>query len=398
MKSRKRIKSLSCTKGVLMRELADIGVDEYALNMFEKGISKALRIDGLKPGAANILKQEAIASGMDAAVAKGCVTCDVEKTDVLLLGCIRNYKYLADRLVKQPFGLKDIAAELKEAVKGAHAKRFAARDRAFSLDSPLLMGILNVTPDSFSDGGKYQDADNLLGRIEEMVRCGVDICDIGGESTRPGAEAVSVDEEIMRVLPAVRLAVTSGLCVSVDTTKHEVADAALSEGAHMINDISGLTADEKIAEVTAKYRAGLCIMHIQGTPQTMQDNPVYNNLMHEIKDFLHKGCETALEAGIIKESICIDPGFGFGKSLEDNYEILARLGELSSAGYPVLAGLSRKSMIGKVLKNSAEDRTATSAALAAIAVNNGADIIRAHDIKESIEVLKLTKMLREAVN
>jgi len=260
--------------------------------------------------------------------------------------------------------------------------------------SVRIMGILNVTPDSFYDGGRFADRESAFRRGLELAAQGADIIDIGGESTRPGSEPVSEQEEMDRVLPvieAVKREITVPL--SIDTTKARVAEEALKAGADMINDISGLTFDTEMAAVAARYGASLVLMHMQGRPGTMQDNPRYNDLVGEITAFLGAAAQAAMDRGVSRDRIILDPGIGFGKTLEDNYRIINRIGEFRTLGYPVLVGLSRKSLIGKLYGEN-EDRLPATIALNMAAVRNGADIIRVHDVREhrlalmSIEKLK----------
>ncbi len=257
-----------------------------------------------------------------------------------------------------------------------------------------IMGILNVTPDSFYDGGTYNSIDKAAAHAVKMFEEGADIIDVGGESTRPGADDVSVNEEIDRVVPVIeRIIRDMPLPVSVDTTKSEVALEAVKAGASIINDISGLTFDPGITDVAAKYKTGLIIMHIKGTPHDMQKNIVYNDIIKDILDFLNVSINNALNCGVSGDKIIIDPGIGFGKSIEHNYTILNNIEKLRETGYPVLVGLSRKSLIGKIYEKD-EDRLPATIALNAVAVNNGAEIIRVHDVKahrlamESIDFLK----------
>lgn len=253
------------------------------------------------------------------------------------------------------------------------------------------MGILNVTPDSFSDGGRYLDLDAAVERALEMVAEGADIIDIGGESTRPGAEPVPTEEELRRVIPVIeRLVDVVDVPISVDTTKSEVAQEALAAGAHIINDISGLQFDANMAKVVADFGAAVVIMHIKGTPRNMQDNPVYNDVVDEILSFLRRQVDTALAAGIPRDRIIIDPGIGFGKTTGHNLEILRRLRQFKELDLPVLVGTSRKSLIGNVLKLPVEDRLEGTAATIAVSIMNGADIIRVHDVKAMKRVAVMT--------
>ena len=260
----------------------------------------------------------------------------------------------------------------------------------------LIMGILNLTPDSFYDGGMHNTAEKGFIRAVTMYEEGADIIDVGGESTRPGAEQIGIDEEINRVVPVIeRIKRELPVPVSIDTTKSKVAVEAVKAGASIINDISGLTFDPGIIKAAAEYKTGLIINHIKGTPADMQKNTGYNDIIKDILDFLNISINNALESGVHKDKIIIDPGIGFGKSLEQNYIILNNIGRFIKTGYPVLIGLSRKSLIGKLYDEN-EDRLPATIALNAVAVNNGADIIRVHDVKahrlamDSIDFLKRT--------
>ncbi len=256
-----------------------------------------------------------------------------------------------------------------------------------------IMGILNVTPDSFYDGGRFADPGRAVERAYRMRDEGADIIDIGGESTRPGALPVSEAEEIDRVCPVIEaVAKDIGVPVSVDTSKSGVARAALSAGASIVNDISGLTFDEKMAAAAAAHGAGLVVMHIQGNPETMQKDPRYFDLVGEISRFLAAAAQKAVEAGVARDTIIVDPGIGFGKTLEDNYIILQNIREFGKLGFPVLVGLSRKSMIGKLYDRD-EDRLPATIALNAAALIGGAEIIRVHDVKEHRLALAGLEML-----
>lgn len=256
----------------------------------------------------------------------------------------------------------------------------------------VVMGILNVTPDSFYDGGRYDQPEAAVQRALQMVEEGADILDIGGESTRPGSQPVSEEEELRRVMPvieAVRQRV--GVPLSIDTTKSRVAERALQVGACMVNDISGLGFDPRMAKVVAQYGAMCCIMHIQGTPQTMQQDPHYDDVVRHISRYFEERLALAEQAGISREHIWLDPGIGFGKTVEHNIEILRRLRELTTFGLPLLVGTSRKSFIGKVLGGlPPEQRLEGTAATVAIAIMNGANAVRVHDVKEMVRVARMT--------
>ncbi len=259
----------------------------------------------------------------------------------------------------------------------------------------LVMGILNVTPDSFYDGGRYADVRTAVRHAMDMEQEGADIIDVGGESTRPGAIAVTAEEEIARVCPVIEEIVKKTKAViSVDTTKSAVAREALRCGASMVNDISGLSFDEALAEAVATADAWLVISHIRGTPATMQDDTRYDNIVGEIRLFLEGAARKAIATGVKKEKIVIDPGIGFGKSLEGNYVILKNISFFKEMGYPLLVGLSRKSLIGKLYSGN-EDRLPATIALNALAVYAGADIVRVHDVKPHVLSLKAVEMLKK---
>ena len=254
---------------------------------------------------------------------------------------------------------------------------------------PLVMGILNVTPDSFSDGGRYQALEFAVERAELMIKDGVDIIDIGGESTRPGSPSVPVDEELRRVMPAIYALRELGYPLSIDTCKPEVMREAIIAGADMINDINGFRAPGAI-EAVKDSDCALCVMHMQGTPQDMQARPDYEDVVVDVIAFLRERVDALLAAGVARERITIDPGFGFGKSVEHNYALLRSISRMESElGLPVLAGLSRKSMIGAVTGRSVEQRLAGSLAGALAAVAQGARIVRVHDVAETVDALKV---------
>lgn len=255
------------------------------------------------------------------------------------------------------------------------------------------MGILNITPDSFSDGGKYYDGKLDLNKIiKDAVRMeedGADFLDVGGESTRPGSENISIDEELERVIPVIsELKKNIGIPISIDTYKSDVAEEALKAGACIVNDISGFKFDEKLPAVTARYNAGCILMHIKGKPKDMQENPVYEDVVKEICDYLSESISIAKKNGI--EQIITDPGIGFGKTLEHNLEIIRNLGEFKKLGYPVMFGASRKSFIDKILKTPVDERLEATIASNTIGIINGANILRVHDVKENKKASAIT--------
>lgn len=258
----------------------------------------------------------------------------------------------------------------------------------------LVMGVLNVTPDSFSDGGKFVNVERAVEHARQMARAGADIIDVGGESTRPGAAPVSPEEEVRRVIPVIEQ--LEGLLVSIDTTKAAVAEKALAAGARIVNDVSALRFDPRMVEVVRDSGAGLVLMHMQGTPQTMQESPLYDDVVREVLNFLADRIMFAEAHGLKKSQIAVDPGIGFGKTVEHNLKLLAHLDEFRSLGCSVLVGASRKSFIGKTLGREADERLPGSLAVAAWAVTRGASIVRAHDVAETVDVIRMIEAVKEA--
>lgn len=263
------------------------------------------------------------------------------------------------------------------------------------LDRPLVMGVLNVTPDSFSDGGRYSDRSMAVDHAQRMAEAGAAILDIGAESTRPGAALVSEDEELARLLPVLESLRELRLPLSVDTRRARVMREALAAGASMINDVNALRAPGAL-EAVAESNCGLCLMHMRGEPETMQDAPVYADLVAEVRDFLVARLEAAQAAGIARERLVADPGFGFGKTAAHNLLLLRRLRELCALGVPLAAGWSRKSTLGVLTGRGTDERLAGSLAAALLAAQAGATILRVHDVKETVDVLRVWEAVQEA--
>ncbi|MBN2645216.1 MAG: dihydropteroate synthase [Desulfuromonadaceae bacterium] len=344
-------------------------------------------------GAANILKQEMLTLGGDAAVARGTVTCSLAATGVLLMGTLKQFQALSQRLPSQPFGLAGLARQLRKVLDQIQSppQQLHGRGVMLSLKQPCVMGILNVTPDSFYDGGRHAGLASALRCAETHIKQGADLIDVGGESTRPGAPAVSEADEVARVVPVVEaLCREFSIPVSVDTTKACVAEAALAAGAHFINDVSGLFFDEQMATVVAKADAGLFVMHTRGRPEVMQHNTVYEDLLGEVIGSLAQSLALARAAGVRAEALCADPGIGFGKSVAGNLELLRRLPELSVLGVPILLGTSRKSFIGQVLNQPhADERLFGSLSTVALGVASGVQIFRVHDVAATRQVVDM---------
>lgn len=379
------------------KEIENIKADKYSTKiMAPKMLHRCIKLDAVEAKTAHILKQEMLAIGGDAAVSRGILDFTDKTTDVILMGTNKQYKRLIKRLNKQPFGLLEIGKNIKIILSNFENSKNNIKNIKFKNNitnknytlkigtRTLIMGILNVSPDSFYDGGKYNELEKAVAGAKEMVKEGADIIDIGGESSRPGSEPVSLEEELSRVIPVIE-AVSSEIDapISIDTYKSEVAAKAIRAGASIINDISGLRFDKKIAKVAAKYDVPVIIMHMQGTPRDMQKNPHYNDVTGEIISFFRKQVSVAVDSGIDKNKIIIDPGIGFGKTVEHNLEIIKKLQEFKILGLPVLIGTSRKSFIGHTLnQEDPEERLCGTLASVAAGVMNGVDIVRVHDVYE----------------
>ena len=260
----------------------------------------------------------------------------------------------------------------------------------------LIMGILNLTPDSFSDGGQFSDKNQATDYALKMIEDGADMIDIGGESTRPGAVPVSVDEELKRTISIIKsIRQQSDCLISIDTYKSPVAEAALDVGANLVNDISGLTFDEKMIDIVIDRKVPVILMHMKGTPRSMQVDPHYDNVIEEICEFFKKKVKSAKNSGILDNMIILDPGIGFGKRLEDNFEIIRELKQICAMGYPILLGPSRKSFIGASLNLPVEERLEGTLASITVGIMNGANIIRVHDVKETLRAVKIIEKIME---
>ncbi|WP_255233309.1 dihydropteroate synthase [Aliifodinibius salipaludis] len=277
------------------------------------------------------------------------------------------------------------------------AYQIKTKDKTLDLSCPKIMGILNATPDSFSDGGNFNEVEAALGRIGLMISQGAHIIDIGGESTRPGSEPVTEQEELDRVLPILEQALTQfpDTFFSIDTTKYRVAEEALKLGTHFVNDVSGLQKEPRFVDLCVQYNAGYVMMHSQGNPKTMQKDPTYDEVITDIKQFLKKRIDQAKEKGL--KNVIVDPGIGFGKTLDHNLKLIAHLEELQDLGCPILVGASRKSMIGQVLNDRpVDDRLTGTIAVHYHAMLNGANIIRVHDVKEAHDSLQVFNAITSA--
>ncbi len=399
-----QILSLENTQQIteLMREM---NVDKEGINIMRpKAKMYVIKIKTLSNIGASIIKQQMLSLGGEAAICRDALTGKKKITDCLIFGTILQLYRLTEKLKIQEFRLPKLAEELKFVLDNYQRKVFLVKLPRFNLklgERTHIMGIINLTPDSFSGDGLYKDQrqktrgkrslDTVVNYIEKMTEHGADIIDIGGESSRPGAKPVSVKEEIERTIPVIkRLVKRINTPISIDTSKAEVAERALDLGVSMVNDITALRRNEKMAKLISSYKAGLILMHMRGVPLTMQRSPEYSDLISEIIDYLDRAIKLALSFGIEREKIIIDPGIGFGKTTEHNLQILRRLKEFKVLGRPVLVGVSRKSFIGNVLNRSVEERLFGTLASIAISIANGADIVRVHDVKEVSDTVKIS--------
>ncbi len=386
---RLRVLSLK-NRNEIVHELAKIGVDPEGIKkLAPKGIVRLTRISGLPAPAAHILKQTMLSIGGDVGVSYGSLTMRDATTDVLVIGTESHYRRLIENLKVQPLDLKQVSEQIEKALSLSGKTRFHLRlgDHPLQVgERTLLMGVVNVTPDSFSDGGEYLEPEKAADRCFQLVEDGADLVDVGGESSRPGADAVAEDEELRRVLPVLeKISGRINVPISIDTVKPRVAGEALSAGAALVNDITGLRNPEMVSAV-ADHGAGVIVMHMKGTPRTMQDSPHYDDLMTEIIQFLDERANFAIANGVEEDKILVDPGIGFGKTAEDNYRIIDRLEELRCLGRPIVVGPSRKSFIGSVVNVSPGARVFGTAAAVTWCIANGADVVRVHDVKEMKEV------------
>lgn len=351
-------------------ELKDIGFDEgYRFIASDKFKYKNLKIYGLNSAQANIIKQAALSVGADCATHKSVIQGKIEKSNVILGGSISQLKKIAENLRRQPFKLYLLGNRIEEHI---NLKKRSVKTK--------LMGILNVTPDSFSDGGKYIEPVTAQKHLIELIQDGADIIDIGAESTKPYSEAVSADEQIERLKPIMNFILKENINIpiSIDTRSSIVADFVLNNGASIINDVSGLDYDTNMAKIISKHNAGLIIQHSKGIPENMQDNPTYNNLIEEIFLSLKNKIEYAKNIGI--SDIIADVGIGFGKTKKHNFEILDRIEEFYALNCPIMAGISRKSMLGTKEDNN-ELKDSLTLAVSYPLIRKNIDYLRVHNVK-----------------
>ena len=387
-------------------EAADIlkrmDVDPYGIEaMLPKMVNMNIHVQGLPCKVANIIKQEMLAIGGDAAVARGAVACSIEKTDLILIGALKQIRRFIEKISFQPFGLKLLAESLDTLLDNLLAEHWTLKTNRRKMilgDRTRIMGILNVTPDSFSDGGRFDSPEKAVACGFQLVEDGADILDIGGESTRPGAEPVSLEEELRRTIPVIQgLSGKINVPISIDTTKAVIAGEAVAAGAEIINDISAMRFDEQMPTVIASSGAAVVFMHMRGVPQTMQKGDLHYALLQgEMIDFFRERLNTALSAGILPEQVIIDPGIGFGKTRSDNLKLLKYLPEFNVLGRPILTGPSRKSFLGQEGRGGAVDRLEETAAAVTAAIMNGSQVVRVHDVKAMKRVVAVADAIVRA--
>ncbi len=378
--------------------LAAMGAHKDSLPIFaRKAQIIPLKLLEVRTPAANIIKQEMLAAGGDAVTPAGAVNCAVKYVDVLLLGTLKAYGALLAKLELMPwFGLPRVAEDIKAALQPAELKTTLADGRVLTYEKLCVMGILNITPDSFYAGSRVPQLQTVLERAGKMLADGAGILDIGGESTRPGSDSVDGEEERRRVLPvieALRKEYPKAV-LSVDTYRADTAEAALAAGADIINDISAMEADARMADVVEKSKAPIILMHMRGTPKNMQQNCEYKNVVEEVAVYLAQRAQLLRERGVGADKIILDPGIGFAKDVQQNLLLLRDLHTLTSFGYPVLLAASRKSTIGAVLGGvPAEERLEGTIATSLQAVYAGAQMVRVHDVLENVRAIRMLEAI-----
>jgi dihydropteroate synthase len=386
---------------VVLRDLAEVrrayrelGVSAAGLAIMEKkALMRVVRLSGLDPRAVAILKQEMLARGGDVAASQGGYEVGGETADCYVVGTLAQFGGLLPKLASGPFGLGGVAEALEAALRQAGAPTPAGHPGLDLRLRPLLMGTLNVTPDSFSDPGDHFGAEVAVRAARQMVEDGAQLIDVGGESTRPGSDRVSLEEELRRVLPVVQaLAGDLPAHLSVDTYKAAVAARALEAGAFMINDVSALRMDPEMVAVVRDADCPVVLMHMQGEPRTMQADPFYEDVVREVYQFFVERLTIALEGGLSEENLLIDPGIGFGKTLQHNLELLRNLAGFRSLGRPIVLGASRKRFIGEILGlPEPKDRLIGTVATTVMGAAQGVDIVRVHDVKENAEAIRMAR-------
>jgi dihydropteroate synthase len=387
------IKDLAEARAALRRvRVSGAGIDI----MEKKALFRVVRVQGLDVRAANILKQEMLSRGGEVATSREVYELHGGAADCLVMGTLTQYERLLPKLKQQPFGLHRLAGAIEAALKNFDQDVPAGPPGLDLSDAPLLMGVLNVTPDSFSDGGSYAGSNEAARAAMNMVAEGAQLIDIGGESTRPGSDPLPTDDELARVLPVISaLAPALPGRISVDTYKARVAAAALAAGAFLVNDISALRMDPEMVAVVRDADCPVILMHMLGEPKTMQVAPVYKDVVEEVYSFFAGRIDWAVENGLKEENLLVDPGLGFGKTTEHNLALLRDLEAFRSLGRPIVVGASRKRFLGEILGvESASERDEATAATTVMAVCAGAHIIRVHNVAVNRDAARIARAIR----
>jgi len=373
--------------------LKKMGCDKRGIEiMTPKADMILISAKNLDPRGANILKQEFLSAGGEVAVPWEALDLSEMKSDILMMGTPSQYERVKKKLQEQPFDLPELADEINAAIENHYNKP----SLPWSHEKCNIMGVLNITPDSFYDGGEYDRVEKAVERGISMADEGADIIDIGGESTRPGSKRISSEKELERILPVIEeLNERLEIPISVDTYKPEVAEEAVKAGADLVNDVFGLR-KEGMAEKISELGVPIIIMHMQGSPKNMQDSPRYEDVIDDIITYFYERIKFAKENGIKEKNIILDPGIGFGKKLQHNLEIIRRLEEFCSLGHPILLGASRKSFLGEILGKGADKRLYGSLAVSALASEKGVSILRVHDVRENKDVVKTVNALQSS--
>lgn len=381
----------------VQRAVKVVGVQAPGVPLLtRKGVFRGVKLQGVGYREALIAKQEMLGAGGDVATPKGLVDFPKEPVGILLLGTALHFKRFVAKMKSQPLQCKAIAVEVEEVLSNYERRSFTLQfpKVELRLNRTLVMGVLNVTPDSFSDTGQFLEPEAAIRGGEEMAKEGADLLDVGAESTRPQSKPIDAQKEWSRLEPVLKgLVDRVDVPISVDTYKPVTAERGLDLGADMINDVMGLR-DPEMVKVLARHDVPVVIMHMQGTPQTMQVNPHYEDVVSDIIRYLRDRISAAVEGGVDEEKIIVDPGLGFGKTVEHNLALLHRLGEFRSLGRPIMVGTSRKSFIGKILDLDVEERLEGSLASAVLAASRGAHIIRAHGVKETVRAVRTADAIR----
>lgn len=384
------------TSSQFRQTLERIGVDFHGIEAMEPKMQHFnVLLEGISAPMANILKQEMLSLGGDVAVARDSVSCNIKKTDALIMGTNKQLMRLAKKIMIQPFGLNIVGHRIQNLIDNQCRRVWTLKTprRKVALgERTLIMGILNVTPDSFSDGGAFDSPVKAVDQGLRMWDEGADIIDIGGESSRPGAKPVSMDEEMSRIMPVIEgLAGRTAALLSVDTTKASVARAAIEAGAEIVNDISAATGDNAMKEVLVATGAAVVLMHMRGRPEDMQEGDLtYKSVHGNVIDYLSQRIESLCKEGIDSDAIMVDPGLGFGKTAIDNLKLLRHLPEFKGLGRPIVTGASRKSFLGAIIGGDPAQRLEGTAAAVAVSILQGSQIVRVHDVSFMKKVAAVT--------